>query len=313
MLGKVLIADSVAPLLIDGLKERGFQVVYSPDITLEETREVVQEYFGLVINTKTKMTRDMFEKAAELKFVARLGAGLDIIDMDAANDYGVYCFNTPEGNRNAVAEQGLGVLLSLLNKVSAAFEEIRSGQWNREFNRGVELDGKTIGLLGFGNNGQQFANLLSGFNVKIIACDPFVKESPLKHVQMVSENELLEQTQVLSLHPQLTDQTYHWLNRKRIEKFKNPFVLINMSRGAVVDTKEVLAGLKSGKILAAGLDVLENEKLETYSFQEKSLLQELCSLRNVIITPHVAGWTVESKIKIAEWVLRKIDKVFKNP
>ncbi len=305
---KILITDFVHELLIDGLKANNFEVTYSPEIKLEETKKIIKDYCVVVINTKTVMDKDMIDKAKNLKLIVRLGSGLDIIDLNYAKKKNIIVKNTPKGNRNAVAEHALGLLLSLFNNINQSNFEVKNMIWNREDNRGIELDGKTIGIIGFGNTGSRFAKKLSGFDVEILAFDKYKQRfaENIRYVREVGMDSIFEECDIVSFHVPLTKETYHLFDLKFIDKFKKRFYLINTSRGKVVNTKDLILGLQKGKISGAVLDVLENEKINTYTDGELSMYKHLFGLKNVIVTPHIAGWTKESKLKIAELVLDEI-------
>jgi len=307
-LKKVLITDFVHDLLIEGLENAGFEVVYLPKIKLDEVKAIIHRYCVVVINTKTVMDREMIDKAINLKLIVRLGSGLDIIDLEYAKQKNIKVINTPEGNRNAVGEHALGLLLSLFNNICISNREVKDMQWNREKNRGIELDGKTIGIIGFGNTGSQFAKKLSGFDVNILAFDKYKQRfaDNIRYVKETSLDSIFEEADVISFHVPLTKETKYFLNKEFIEKVKKDFYLINTSRGMVVNTEDLIEGLETGKVKGAVLDVLENEKLNSYSSDEMKMYKNLFSMANVVVTPHIAGWTNESKIKIAELSLKNI-------
>lgn len=307
MTKKVLITDGVHNHLIEGFQGRGFEVDYQPNIQLEEVHMIIEEYEGLIINSKIKVDKTLIDKATKLKFVARLGSGLEVMDLQYAASKGIHCYNTPEGNRNAVAEQALGMLLALFNNIIPSNQDVKNFHWKREENRGVELDGKTIGIIAYGNTGEAFAKKLRGFDVEVLVYDKYktgfgnglVKESTLE--------EIYSKADVLSLHLPLTDETKYWLDEERINKFEKPIWVINTSRGKCLKLEDLLKSLQNEKILGAVLDVLENEKMETLDDTQKTVIESLNILKNVIITPHIAGWTHQSKFKISDQVLRKLD------
>ena len=307
-MAKVLITDGVHQLLITGLEDRNYEVDYQPNIKLDEVHAIISDYEGIIINTKTVIDRSLLDKATQLKFIGRLGSGLEIIDLEYTQDKGVYCFNTPEGNRNAVAEHALGLILNLFNNINISANEVASAVWNREENRGEELEGKTVGIIGYGNTGQSFAKKLRGFDVEVLGYDKFKSNFGNEFVKEVQLEEVYKKADVLSLHLPLTDDTFNWLDEARINRFEKDFYVINTSRGKVLKQADLLKYLQKSKILGAGLDVLENEKLGTFDKVEKYVFEELNSLKNVIITPHIAGWTHQSKLKIAQVVLDNIDR-----
>jgi D-3-phosphoglycerate dehydrogenase len=307
---KILITDDLHPLLQEGLIADGFVVDYLPDITEQEALEIIQNYEGLVINSKVRVGKDMLDRGAKLKFVCRAGSGLETIDLEYAKQKNVIVFNSPEGNRNAVAEHALGMLLSLMNHISNADREVKNAEWNREKNRGHELSGKTVGLIAFGNTGQAFAKLLSGFDVKILAYDKYKKGFSKDHVKESTLEEIFHEADVLSLHLPLTAETNYMIDYAFLSSFKKPVWLINTSRGKVLRTSDLLRALNEGKVIAAALDVLENEKLSSLNTEEQNIFQQLISDNRVLLTPHIAGWTFESKRKIAEELLEKIRKLY---
>lgn len=307
-MAKVLITDGVHQLLITGLEDRNYEVDYQPNIKLDEVHAIINDYEGIIINTKTVIDRSLLDKATQLKFIGRLGSGLEIIDLEYTQEKGIYCFNTPEGNRNAVAEHALGLILNLFNNINISANEVASAVWNREENRGEELEGKTVGIIGYGNTGQSFAKKLRGFDVEVLGYDKFKSNFGNEFVKEVQLEEIYKKADVLSLHLPLTDDTFNWLDEVRINRFEKDFYLINTSRGKVLKQADLLKYLQKSKILGAGLDVLENEKLATFDKAEKYVFEGLNSLKNVIITPHIAGWTHQSKLKIAQVILDNIDR-----
>jgi D-3-phosphoglycerate dehydrogenase len=307
---KILITDDLHPLLQEGLIADGFVVDYLPDITEQEALEIIHDYEGLVINSKVRVGKDMLDRGTKLKFVCRAGSGLETIDLEYAKQKKVIAFNSPEGNRNAVAEHVLGMLLNLMNHISIADREVKNGEWNREKNRGHELSGKTIGLIAFGNTGQAFAKLLSGFDVKVLAYDKHKKGFSKDHVKESTLEAIFNEADVLSLHLPLTAETQYMVDYAFLSSFKKPIWLINTSRGKVLRIGDLLRALKESKVIAAALDVLENEKLSSLNTEEQNIFQQLITNKNVLLTPHIAGWTFESKRKIAEVLLEKIRKLY---
>jgi D-3-phosphoglycerate dehydrogenase len=306
---KILHLDNNHPLLIEQLAEAGFSNTEDYTSTKAEVEQLIQGYDGIVIRSRFKVDREFLDAAAGLKFIARVGAGLESIDIPYAESKGVRLFSAPEGNRNAVGEHALGMLLSLFNNLNRADREVKSGHWNREGNRGIELEGKIVGLIGYGNMGKAFAKKLKGFNCTVFCHD--IKEGvENKNATQASLKTIQEMADVVSLHTPWTPLTDKMVNATFINEFKKPFWLINTARGKSVVTADLVAGLKSGKILGAGLDVLEFEKLSfesLFNSEEKpKALQELLAMDNVILSPHVAGWTVESKQKLAQTIVEKI-------
>jgi len=309
---KILHLDTNHPLLLTQLNALGFQNDEDYTSSKETVQEKIKNYDGLIIRSRFKIDRGFIDTANNLKFIARVGAGLESIDTDYAEKKGITLIAAPEGNSNAVGEHSLGLLLSLFNKLNKADAEVRQGQWLREANRGVELDGKTVGLIGYGNMGKAFAKKLRGFEVNVLCHDlkPHVGDANAKQVTL---NELQERSDVLSLHTPETELTVNMVNTNFINAFKKPFWLINTARGKSVVTKDLVAALKSGKVQGAGLDVLEYEKSSfenLFASEMPEALSYLIEAKNVILTPHVAGWTVESNIKLAQTIVNKIKSNF---
>ena len=307
---KILHIDSNHELMIEQLKAAGHINDEDYTSTKEEIEAKIDQYEGVVIRSRFKIDKQFLDAATNLKFIARVGAGLESIDIPYAESKGIALIAAPEGNRNAVGEHALGMLLMLFNKLKQADAEVRSGQWNREKNRGLELEGKTVGLIGYGNMGNAFSKKLKGFDCEVI-CYDIRPDLGNENATQVSLEELQQRVDVLSLHTPWTPLTDKMVNTEFINGFKKPFWLINTARGKSVVTADLTAALKSGKILGAGLDVLEYEKLSfenlfTATKQMPEPLQYLIQAENVILTPHIAGWTVESKIKLAQTIVDKI-------
>jgi len=306
---KVLVSDYVHPSLISGLKERGYDVHYDRHFLAQDLDSVLSELSGIVINTKIPMMRERIMKAEKLEFIARLGSGLDIIDLEAADERNIKVINTPEGNCDAVAEHAIGMLLSLSNKLLAADRQLRQRIWKREENRGFELGGKTIGIVGLGNTGRAMCRKLSCWGLEIIYSDPYISDIPadLSYLKAVKTEELAEMSDIISLHVQLTNETRHLVDEAFLKRCKNGAILINSSRGAVVDSHALVNALENKKLAGACLDVFENEKPLTFSNEENKLYDRLYAMENVVMSPHVAGWTHESLKRVAEVMLKKLD------
>lgn len=305
---KILHIDSNHPLLWNQLQEAGFSNEEDFTSSKEEIENKTQNYHGIVIRSRFKIDKQFLDKAVNLQFIARVGAGLESIDCDYAQEKGVHLIAAPEGNRNAVGEHALGMLLSLFNKLNKADREVRSGHWNREANRGHELDGKTVGIIGYGNMGKSFAKKLRGFDVKAL-CYDILENVGDENAKQVSLEDFQKEVDVVSLHTPWTPETDKMINKDFILGFEKPFWFINTARGNSVVTADLVDALKSGKILGAGLDVLEYEKLsfETLFEGEKpQAFEYLLQAENVLLTPHIAGWTVESKEKLAQTIVDKI-------
>ncbi len=310
---KVLFIDSTQDILRERLETAGFSCDYLPHLPVEELISRIDRYDGIIIRSRIKLDKTLLDKASNLKFIGRVGAGMENIDVAYAEKKGIKCYNSPEGNRDAVGEHALGMLLALFNKLCLANYEVRQGKWHREANRGLEIKGKTIGIIGFGNMGSAFAQRLKGFEANVIAYDKYKSGFGNEFVQEVSLNEIFNESDVLSLHVPLTDETLFMVDDKFINKFKKPFYLINTARGKVVKTSDLVKALKNGKISGAALDVLEYEQS---SFENIKQLKSnpdfefLCNSEQVLLSPHIAGWTVESNIKLATFLTDKIIKDF---
>ena len=314
---KILHLDSNHSLLLNQLKGLGFINEEDYTSTKTEIEAKIHQYDGVIIRSRFTIDQQFLDKAQNLKFIGRVGAGLENIDCDYAKEKGVYLISAPEGNRNAVGEHALGMVLSLFNKLNKADNEVRNGKWLREDNRGIELDGKTIGIIGYGNMGKAFAKKLRGFDVEVICYDiqPNVGDENCKQVSL---KELQEKTDVLSLHTPQTELTMNMVNSEFINKFSKSFWIINTARGKSVTTLDLVEALKKEKILGAGLDVLEYEKKSFENlFQKKETSNDmpeafeyLINAKNVILSPHVAGWTIESKEKLAQTIVDKIKAKF---
>ncbi|PZV87540.1 D-3-phosphoglycerate dehydrogenase [Algoriphagus aquaeductus] len=307
---KILIIDEMHLSILDMLEREGFQVTYSPKITRAEIIDQVSEYEGLIIRSKTPMDRELLEKATRLKFIGRAGAGLDQIDLDYLADRGVKLFHAAKGNRDAVAEHALGGLLALLNHIPKADQEVRKGIWDREGNRGHELMGKTVGIFGYGNMGKAFARRLRGFGVQILAFDKYKVDFGSAKVQEVIWEKLKAEADVLSIHVPLTSETRDFFTLQELKSFAKPIWLINTARGEVISFRTLNAALDQGILRGAVLDVLENEKFQKFSADQKAEFERLAQRENVIFSPHVAGWTFESYEKINRVLVKQIKKAF---
>ncbi len=309
---KILHIDTNHPVLWDRLAQLGFTNVGDYSSSKSEIEAVIGDYEGVVIRSRFKIDRTFIDAATKLKFIARVGAGLESIDCEYAEQKGIALIAAPEGNKTAVGEQAMGMLLSLFNNLTIANQEVKLGIWNREGNRGYELEGKTIGIIGYGNMGNAFAKRLQGFDVTVL-CYDIKPNLGNAFATQVSLEELQERADVLSLHTPWTPLTDKMVSKDFINGFKKPFWLINTARGKSVVTEDLVEALKSGKILGAGLDVLEYEKLSFESLFTQDMpapLQYLVNAKNVILTPHIAGWTHESKKKLADVIVDKIAVLF---
>lgn len=305
---KIIFIDTTHPKLIKDLNYKGFICDQAYDKSRSEILKIIMNYDGIVIRSRFKIDKNFINAAKKLKFIARAGSGTENIDLHYANKKNIKCFNAAEGNRQAVAEHALAMILNLLNNIRVSDQEIRRGIWNREKNRGIELSGKTIGIIGFGNTGSSFAKILENFNVKILAYDKY-KE---KYKFQSNLDEILELSDIISLHIPLTEETKYLVNKNFIDKAKKPFYIINTSRGQCIETKALIKGLKDQKILGACLDVFEQEKNSFEKIGENADLKYLIESNKTILSPHIAGWTFESNYKIAETLSKKIINLIKK-
>ena len=304
---KILIVDDIHPVFIDEAETLGFICDYTPIIKKEDALAILGQYEGLVIRSKFPLDKAVLDTAAKLEFICRAGAGMDNIDEVYARGKGIILINAPEGNADAVGEHATGLLLALMNNIVTADSQVRDGSWKREANRGYELKGKTVGIIGYGFMGRSFAGKLSGFGVNIIAYDKYKTGFSDNFVREVSMEEIVKLSDVLSLHIPLTAETNGLVNDEYLFHFKKPIFLINTSRGQTVKLQGVLNAIKTGKILGAGLDVLEVEKFPDLAAQ--TWFNELKQSKKVILTPHVAGWTFDSYRKISEVMAEKLKQI----
>jgi len=303
---KVLIIDDVNNLLITGLEKIGYTVTYLPNITRAEILAIIAPYEVLVVRTKTQIDQEVFETAKNLKIIARAGSGLDNIDLSIAKHRNIICINAGEANADAVGEFTLGALLNLFRNINIANFEVRNNIWNRKGNRGLELNGKTVGIIGFGNTGKAFAKKLSGFDVQVLAYDKYLTNYSNQNAQEANLEEIFEKADVLSLHVPLTHETKNMVNGNFLGEFKKKIYLLNMCRGEVVNMPETIDYINNNIILGAAFDVLENEKLTLLSNQQQKDFDYLINNKKIVLSPHIAGWTFESYVKIAQNILLKI-------
>jgi len=310
---KVLFIDTVHPLIGQELESMGFQCDYFENYLLPDYERIIHDYEGIIIRGKIRLDEKLLSKAQKLKFIARIGAGMENIDLEFAKKNGITCLNAPEGNRDAVGEHAVGMLLMLLNHLRRADQEVRRGVWIREGNRGVEIQGKTVGIIGYGNMGSAFAQRLAGFDATVLAYDKYKFGYSSRFVRESTLEELMELADILSLHVPLTDETIWMVDDDFISKFRKPIWLINTSRGKVVRTASLVSALKTGKILGAALDVLEYEKLSFEDIDRANLPEDfkyLIQSDQVVLSPHIAGWTYESNEKMAKVIIDKIRKLY---
>lgn len=298
----ILVTDKVHHNLLNALEADGYNVDYYPKFALEQTLSIIEDYFGVIVNSKTLCDKKLIDKGKKLKFIGRLGSGLEIIDLEYAQKKKIAVIRTPEGNCQSVGEHAIGMLLSLFNKLPKSRKQLKVLNWQREENRGIEIRGKKVGIIGYGHTGPAFKNLLSPFGAEVLIYDKY--RYPYDDPQMLSN--IKKEADIISLHLPMTEETRGYVDTSFIESMKKPFYLINTARGKNVITQDLLDGLDRGKVLGACLDVYENEKPNTYTAAEKVMYTDLMNRNNVICTPHVAGWTQESLERIADVMLEKI-------
>lgn len=309
---KIIIADEMHPSIIPDLKKVGFEVDYLPFISREDLKKSIHAYHGIIIRSKTDLDREMLDLAMNLNFIARAGAGTDKIDDSYCNEKGIIILNAPEGNRDALGEHTLGILLTLLNKIHISDKQIRRMIWDREGNRGVEIKDKVVGIIGYGNMGSAFAQRLSGFECKVLAYDKYKKGYSDQFVTESSMDQLYKEVDILSLHVPLTDETQGLYNSDFFNNFNKKIYLINTARGPILPLKDLIRLLDIGKILGVALDVLEKEKLGKLSMEEKDRFNNLIERENVVFTPHVGGWSFESYKRINDTLVQKIVSLYKS-
>jgi len=307
---KVIFADTTHPSLMERLINAGYQCWYAGNLNASNAPEVLADAQGLVIRSRIRLDAVLLDRLPNLKWIARVGAGMENIDVLHARKMGIVCLHAPEGNRNAVAEHALGMLLALMNNLNRADRELRQGIWRREENRGHELAGRTVGLIGFGNTGSSLARILSGFNVRILAYDKYITGFSGGNVEESDMDMIYRQADILSLHVPLAEDTRYLVNLEMLRRFQKPIYLINTSRGQCVDTAGLLMAIQEGLVTGAALDVLE---FESSSFEqlsgENSTLSALLKSEKVLLSPHIAGWTYESNQKMADVLFEKILKL----
>lgn len=306
---KVIVTAAVHPFLLATLTQKGFEICYEPAIRYDQLSLLIPDAVGLIVTTRLQIDAKIIEVAKALKWIGRLGSGMELIDTNMAQSKGILCVSSPEGNCTSVGEHSLGLLLNLLHRIHSAYGEIKLGQWVRDANRGVELTGKKVGIIGFGHTGTAFAKVLSGFDVQLLAHD--INPTALgcqqyPHVTMVNLETIQQEAEVISLHLPLTPLTKHFANTHFFEQLKQQPFFISTCRGGVTSTQALLEALQHQQIRGAGLDVLENERLDTYQQAEKANLAALMALPNFVLTPHIAGYSQEAYYKMSKILLEKL-------
>ncbi len=312
----ILLLDTNHPSLEKGLVDAGFRCDHFPELDRKGLLAIIGNYSGIIVRSRFRIDRELLSLAKNLAFVGRVGAGMEGIDSEFAASLGIRCFNAPEGNRNAVGEHAVGMLLMLMNRLLIADREVRQGIWKREENRGIELLGRTVGIIGYGNTGGAFARKLSGFNCRVMAYDKYKKGFSDEYVSETTMREIFREADVLSLHVPLTEETTYLVNAEYLDRFHKNILLVNTSRGKVVNTRDLVSALANGKVTGAALDVLEYESQSFENLQNDEMpepMKALMASDQVVLSPHIAGWTQESKLKLARVIVEKILAEFRPP
>ncbi len=304
--GKVLIAAPTHPVLIDGLSSIGYQCVLHEDISQDMAYMLIGDCTGVITSTRLQLDKALLDSAKQLRWVGRMGSGMEVVDVEYAAIKGVTCFSSPEGNCNAVGEHALGMLLALIRRITWSQNEINKGIWRREENRGIEIEGKTIGIVGYGHAGSSFAKKLLGFDARILAYDKYKPEGIPSNIINTNLDQIFSEADIVSFHVPFGPDTLHYFNADFIERMRKPFILINTSRGTVVDTAALYRGLQQKKVLGACLDVFEQEPLAAMDADLRDIVADLSASPNVVITPHIAGYTHEALYKMSKVLFEKI-------
>jgi D-3-phosphoglycerate dehydrogenase len=307
--GKILIAAPIHEVLSDGLEQEGYTLLHHETIQQEQGFDLIKDCVGVITSTRLQLNKDLIDAAPMLQFIGRMGSGMEVIDVPYAESKGIRCIGSPEGNCNAVAEHALGMLLSLNKNIDKSYNEIKAGLWLRDENRGTELEGKTIGIIGYGHTGAAFAKLLRGFDMRVLVYDKYKKVEKESNIEVcTSLSEIKECADIVSVHVPYQNDTFHMIDANFIEQMKKPFVLLNTSRGTVVDSMVLKKYLTNGQIKGVALDVWEQEPLIKMSAQMRNTYNELISMPNVLFTPHIAGYSHEALFKMSITLLKRIIK-----
>lgn len=303
----MIITSKVHNSLVSALQQKDYAVLHLENITYEELSAIISQAEGLIVTTRLRIDKEILDKAIKLKWIGRMGSGMEMIDVDYAASKGIVCASSPEGNRNAVAEHTLGMLLNLTKKISSSYEQIKKREWVRETNKGVELFGKTIGIIGYGNTGSAFAKLMAAFEATILVYDKYKCDFGAGYVKEANLEQLCRYADVISFHVPLTEETHHMASAHFFDSLEQKPIFINTSRGKVADTAALITALRSEKISGAALDVLENENFATFSSEENHWFNWLVEQPNVLITPHIAGYSMEAFYKMSKVLLQKLE------